>query len=313
MGYPRSHLVDPDGGVYHVCSRCVRRAFLCGRDSATGFDFDHRRQWLEDRILALAQLFAVKLYGYAVMSNHYHVVLEVEPKAVSRWSDEEIADRWLQLFPQKISDENAVELAQSCKLMLLKDEHKLQIIRERLCSLSWFMRCLNEPLARIANKEDNCTGRFWEGRFKSQRLLDEGALLAAMVYVDLNPVRAGISDDVTDCQYTSLHRRLEHHELSDRLKNVNNPDDLTLLNHTLAEYIELARWTALAQQSKRPVSHAAQVALTQANAPNAKRWITQCMPTPGRWQRANGSATALKEYAKEIGLCWIRTFPAHAL
>jgi hypothetical protein len=103
MGYPRSHLVDPDGGIYHVCSRCVRRAFLCGHDSATGFDFVHRRQWLEDRILALAQLFAVKLYGYAVMFNHYHVVLEVEPKAVSKWSDEEIADRWLQLFPQKTS------------------------------------------------------------------------------------------------------------------------------------------------------------------------------------------------------------------
>jgi hypothetical protein len=95
MGYPRSRLVDPDGGIYHVCSSCVRRAFLCGHDSATGFDFDHRRQWPEDRILALAHLFAVKLYGYAVMSNHYHVVLEVEPKAVSRWSEEEIADRWL--------------------------------------------------------------------------------------------------------------------------------------------------------------------------------------------------------------------------
>jgi hypothetical protein len=67
------------------------------------------------------------------------------------------------------------------------------------------------------------------------------------------------------------------------------------------------------QQSKGPVSHAAQVALTQANAPNARPWITQCIPTPRRWQRANGSATALKEYAKEIGLSWIRTFPAHVL
>jgi hypothetical protein len=81
----------------------------------------------------------------------------------------------------------------------------------------------------------------------------------------------------------------------------------------MAECIEQARWTALAQQSKKPVSHAAQVVLSQANAPNAKRWISQCMPTPGRWQRANGSATALKEYAKEIGLRWIRTFPARAL
>jgi hypothetical protein len=95
MGYPRSHLVDPDGGIYHVCSRCIRRAFLCGHDSATEFDFDHRSQWLEDCILPLAQLFAVKLYGYAVMTNRYHILLEVELKAVSRWSDREIADRWL--------------------------------------------------------------------------------------------------------------------------------------------------------------------------------------------------------------------------
>jgi hypothetical protein len=95
MGYPRSHPVAPDGGIYHVCSRCVRCALLSGRDSATGFDFDHRRQWLEDRILALAQLLAAKLYGHTVMSNHYHVVLDLEPKAVSRWSDGEVADRWL--------------------------------------------------------------------------------------------------------------------------------------------------------------------------------------------------------------------------
>ena len=124
-----------------------------------------------------------------------------------------------------------------------------------------------------------------------------------MIYVDLNPVRAGIAGDVTDCQYTSLHRRLEHHELSDRLKAVNNPDDLTLLNHTLAEYIELARWTALAQQSKKSVSHAAQVAqvaLTQANAPNAKRWITQSMPTPDGGNVRMGQLPHLKRTLRRL-------------
>jgi len=81
MTYPRSHLVDPEGGVYHVCSRCVRRAFLCGTDDQSGRDFDHRREWIVDRIRTLSTIFAIDILGYAVMSNHYHIVLQVNSVA----------------------------------------------------------------------------------------------------------------------------------------------------------------------------------------------------------------------------------------
>ena len=67
MTYPRSQLVsNEEPGYYHCVSRCVRRAFLCGVDHATGKDFEHRRQWIEDRIFKLAESYAVSVYAYAV-------------------------------------------------------------------------------------------------------------------------------------------------------------------------------------------------------------------------------------------------------
>jgi len=77
-----------------------------------------------------------------------------------------------------------------------------------LKDLSWYMRCLNEKVARMANAEDACTGRFWEGRFKSQALLDEAAVVSCMAYVDLNPIRAGICESLETSAFTSIQERL---------------------------------------------------------------------------------------------------------
>ena len=154
MTYPRSHLVDPTGGVYHVCSRCVRRAFLCGTDRETGRDFNHRRVWIEERTHQLSRLFAVDLLGYAVMSNHYHIALQLLPDDAMKWSDEEVVDRWLSLFPRNGPD--AELRAEQERQALLLNKERISVLRERLGSLSWFMRCLNEPIARLANREDQC-------------------------------------------------------------------------------------------------------------------------------------------------------------
>ena len=93
---PRSQLIDREnGGWHHVVSRCVRRAWLLGRDSRSGLDFSHRRAWMEERMLMLSEVFTVRVYGYAVMSNHVHLALEYRPRDALALTDGEVAGRWL--------------------------------------------------------------------------------------------------------------------------------------------------------------------------------------------------------------------------
>ena len=183
----------------------------------------------------------------------------------------------------------------------MQDADRLVEIRERLTSLSWFMRFINEPLARRANKEDECKGRFWEGRFKSQRLLDENAILATMVYVDLNPVRAGIVKDAVDAQHTSLRRRLASSKVRTRLTTLNQSHEALPFDHSLDSYTELVRWTNEAQRTHH------QVPDSQAPPQGKELWLHHYLPQPGHWQRANGSFQLLRGYANSIGQRWIKT------
>ena len=186
MPQPRCTQIDIEATpYYHVISRCVRRAFLCGYDRATERCFDHRRGWVVEKLAQLAEIFAVHVNAYAVLSNHFHLVLRIDSERARRWSDEEVVERCGGLFPR------TVELWQG--FSQTRKAQRVAQWRARLSDLSWFMRCLNESIARRANEEDGCTGRFWEGRFRSQALLDEAALLTCMSYVDLNPIRAGMA------------------------------------------------------------------------------------------------------------------------
>jgi REP element-mobilizing transposase RayT len=297
---------EGERGIYHVQSRCVRRSWLCGRDRETGRDFSHRRAWIERRILELAETFSISIYGFAVMSNHYHIVLETQPQACVKWSDEEVAERWLSVCPGRKPPGPGDEIGEQRKQSLLSNPRRLETLRHRLGSLSWFMRFINEPLARMANREDDCTGRFWQGRFESQRLLDEGAVLAAMVYVDLNPVRAGIAEDVMECEYTSMHERLRRQKPSDRLKPLNRGDSsLSISPISLFDYLSLVRWTALNQSHVRRAGAVAHPSL-QRRQIDIDQWMDHYLPRPGCWRKAIGSLQSLRDYAKHLGQRWIQ-------
>ena len=204
MTRARATMVCVDATPYYHCvGRCVRRAYLCGEDEHSGVSYEHRREWMEERLALLTEVFAVDLCAYALMSNHYHLVVKLRPADTAAWSDEGVIERWTQLFAGPLVVQRYRQGIAMSDAELKQVSRHISLWRERLGSLSWFMRCLNEHIARLANAEDGCTGHFWEGRFKSQALLDEAALLSAMAYVDLNPVRAGMASDIPGSDYTS--------------------------------------------------------------------------------------------------------------
>ena len=249
---------------YHCIARCVRRAFLCGTDIATGECYEHRRQWLEDRLLELADIFAIDICSYAIMSNHYHVVLHVNKAQAKAWQYDDVIHQWHRLFSGNALSQAYVKGKHQGKAERDALNELVVVWRARLMDISWLMRVLNEDIARQANHEDKCSGRFWEGRYKSQALLDEAALAACMAYVDLNPIRAAMAKAPETSDHTSIKRRIgfalksqhpnhknqQAHKLFPFVGNLRKdmPEGLPF---KLTDYIELVEWTGKQMRSDK--------------------------------------------------------------
>jgi REP element-mobilizing transposase RayT len=309
MTRPRSHIAPHHSpGAFHCVQRCVRRAFLCGVDRYSGQSFEHRRGWIEQRIRLVAECFAVAIDAYAVMSNHLHLVLRIDPGEAQRWPDAEVASRWVRLFPPREDSDAAIEA--KC-LRLLADPARVETLRQRLGNLSWLMRCLVEPIARRANREDGCKGRFWEGRYKCQALCDERTLLAAMAYVDLNPIRAGMADRLETSTYTSAAARISEMTMNPALATSSlkpiagslRPD----LDITTADYLHILDWTGrqLAPGKRGRIAPEAPAILTSIDH-DETRWATRVAAFGSGWHRAAGSAQDLISIAERMGQQWLK-------
>ena len=229
-------------------SRCVRRAFLCGADPYSGVNYEHRRDWLESKLLLVADTFAIKLCAYAIMNNHYHVVLNVRSDIALSWSKTEVIERWHRLFSGTPLSQTFITGAALDKTQTHHLNKDIALWRQRLMDVSWFMRIVNESIARQANAEDQCTGRFWEGRFKSQALLDQKALLACMAYVDLNPIRAGLAQSPETSNHTAIQNRLNAQRSNNSAQGqleqfVGARSEAIGLPFTFSDYAELVDWT----------------------------------------------------------------------
>ena len=313
-----------DTPYYHCISRCVRRAYLCGEDKYTEKSFEHRRQWVVERMHYLASLFNIDICAYAIMSNHYHLVLHIDEQQNESLTHEEVCERWCQLYSKPVlverwqSEKTASEAENKAALTIINEW------RGRLADISWFMRCLNEFIARKANKEDECSGRFWEGRFKSQALLDEDALVTCMAYVDLNPIRAKMHDSVENSEYTSAYERIHGVAQSEDNPSAYHFKKKPLFGFTgdafeshednsvqgipfsLLDYLELVDWSGrILREDKRGVIASHHPQLLRKLGLDEATWITLASRFGKDYQGAVGSLEELALFAEHTGKCWI--------
>jgi REP element-mobilizing transposase RayT len=315
-----------DTPYYHCIARCVRRAFLCGVDEFSGHNYEHRRQWIVDKLKALSSLFAIDICAYAVMSNHYHVVLRVDATAQAAWSQAEVIERWTQLFSAPVLLQRYLRGEATTAAEVTEVGELVEQWRERLADISWFMRCLNESIARRANKEDNCKGRFWEGRFRSQALLDDSAVLACMAYVDLNPIRVGLAECPESSDFTSIQARLRRYAEALKAQTANSadpfieqppdllpfvggehvdaPDGITF---ALPDYLQLVDWTGRGvREDKRCAMPADLQPIFQRLGLNESQWLDTVQHFGRRYRLAAGAAERLQAMGQRLGRCWMQ-------
>ena len=323
MTTARRQLIDADTTpYYHIISRCVRRAFLCGQDKQTGQDFSHRRQWIEDKLFDMAKIFAIDIAAYAVMNNHYHLVLHIDTQLALAWSAEELCKQYAKLHVCCPLVQRYIDGTQLSAAEISIVQGTIQTYRERLMSISWFMRSLNQSIARQANIEDNVTGRFWEGRFKSQALLDDAALVTCMAYVDLNPIRANLTTTPEKSDFTSIQTRLDRNtrqptnakaNLFDFIKPKPDYGDKGIpLSETA--YIELVDWTGRCMRNDKRgyiPSHLPPI-LERLNL-NEHEWLRHTKYFESRYKRVAGTWEVIKRVAKKLGKTCFHGKPPKAI
>ena len=181
--------VKGESAFYHIVSRTVGGEFYLG---------DVEKEKLVSIIGRFSELFLVDVVGYCVMSNHFHLLVKVNP-------GEGVSDKALL---KRVKDDGGVMQG------LLHDP---ELLRSRLSDVSEYVRYVKQVFSRWYNRVHNRSGYFWGGRFKSVLVESGESLLACLAYIDLNPVRAEMVERPEDYRFSSIGYRVQTGNREDRL------------------------------------------------------------------------------------------------
>ncbi len=314
---PRALVLSKGESNYHCISRCVRRAYLCGEDLVSGKSYNHRKAWIYERLVYISKVFTIDVLGYALMSTHSHTMLRTRPDILEELSDEAVIVRWLKLYPKRKAPAGSKEYHQLIAL-IMSDTERLKILRKRLVSISWFMKSLNEYVARKANDEDECKGRFWEGRFKCQKLCDQSAVLSCAVYIDLNPIRAELAATPEESIYTSAYERINALKRQRNERQTFEPELwLAPLQNTKNKKgflgIPLATYLTILDLSGKEIKKGKRGKIPSTLAPILQRigiipehWIETCNFCRKWFSSAIGNSDSLSIFAQQRNRSWVK-------
>jgi hypothetical protein len=330
----RREIVRPGvAGIFHCWQRCVRRAYLLGKDPLTGIDHTHRREWFIQRLRLLVSCFAIDVAFEAILSNHFHLILRTNPRLVKRMGDFEVARRYLRVYPGKrVLDENWIEPTEQQIEGLVADKAKMKVIRKELSNVSKFMAALSEYIARRSNAEDDCDGRFFSGRFSCREITHDAGLLVAGLYVDLNLIRAGEAQTPESSVYTSAWFRIQARKdkasqesttqqldswlapltlQEDHLGDVpctcgERASDKGLLSMKLDEYLQLLDWAGRElRANKRGAIPAHLAPIIQRLGVEGDELLDTLEDFPRLFRRLVGTAEQIVQRAQEVGRRWM--------
>jgi hypothetical protein len=317
MTLGRNQQVDLALTKYYLCvSRCVRRANLCGEDRYSGRNYNHRKDWIHSRIKLLSTAFAVDICSFAILDFEFQAVARVSSEVAAAWSDAEVVERYTRVFPStreqldRPGDRSTREL--------------IATWRTRLSSLSWFFRALKEKVARLANREDQVSGRFWAGRFRTQPLVDTEGVLAGMVHVDLEPIREGVAGSTGSSAHTSAQERFGNsRQVAHHSRQVHRPwgawlapfsdcgsardsRECEALPIGERDYLQILAWTARSIRLGSPQSsETAAPEVLRRHKMSQRGWLCLQRSNLSRWT-ALGAEEGLTRLAAAQDKKWIR-------
>jgi REP element-mobilizing transposase RayT len=326
MTIPRKNQVDlAETRFYHCMSRCAQQSFLLGEDKLTNRNYDHRKAWIITQLNALCSVFAIQVCAYAVMSNHYHLVLHIQSERVDEWSDDEVILRSATANTLRVSGRSLTQKEKDALALKSHTKEAIANMRKKLFNISQFMAGLNQYLSRRANQEENRKGTFWDRRFYSVSLLDDAAVLSCMAYVDLNPVRAGMANSLEESDFTSIQERLRaYKKADDNQAIVVEPSISSLLTPfaannvkspipcSFADYKNLVEWTGRQLREGKasllqPITISSELhTMLKTVGISPEHWLRNTKSAEKQYARVMGSFETLKIWAKKKGLEWVR-------